>query len=463
MQFQKEVYWSECNRAENPGRACEASSLCRAQYPHPHPSEDQHNCLVEYVVYVVSTTYSSVLSPSAGVGGSDGDAGLHMRRGCRHICCVNIHNSAHMRTHMHRCCRRQEGDCRIEAGYYQSDRHVESGRSKLSTGGEALRWWLPWCYPDTPTGPWLLPGVAWLCRSTLGAGWAQRWPKAYLTTGHVKPVSEPDSDDHIRRHQALAGVRLRVWTPSNFRSCWIRILASNSQAAMPRLPRKVRSLRRETPCAWRAWLNDKPLTNGRCQAPARTSDESDSREGDMGKQGNQGTSLFFFFSLFTPSYSTASQRVCQPLGTAKCSVTESPASSVSRSAHMQPPHRTAPHHTTLHSCSLAVFCPGPQASNPAPFLPSRMPDAIAMPSGVPLGCCPSRSLPWKARQLSPKHSCAVTTVSTPQSASSIASLASPAFQTKLPASQVPACLHAPRPACIAFPPSASFHISPGHR
>lgn len=28
--------------------------------------------------------------------------------------------------------------CRMGAGYYQSDRDVESGRSKLSTGGEAL-------------------------------------------------------------------------------------------------------------------------------------------------------------------------------------------------------------------------------------------------------------------------------------------------------------------------------------
>lgn len=34
VQVQKEVYWSECNGAEEPGRACESSSTCRAQYPH---------------------------------------------------------------------------------------------------------------------------------------------------------------------------------------------------------------------------------------------------------------------------------------------------------------------------------------------------------------------------------------------------------------------------------------------
>lgn len=34
MQIQKEVYWSECNGgAQDPGRTCESSSMCRAQYP----------------------------------------------------------------------------------------------------------------------------------------------------------------------------------------------------------------------------------------------------------------------------------------------------------------------------------------------------------------------------------------------------------------------------------------------
>lgn len=71
---------------------------------------------------------------------------------------------------------------------YQSDRDIESGRSKLSTG-------------------WGGRYVATL-GATLGrwqAGWAQLWPKAYLTTGQVKPVSEPDSEDHTRRYQAAPG------------------------------------------------------------------------------------------------------------------------------------------------------------------------------------------------------------------------------------------------------------------
>lgn len=104
------------------------------------------------------------------------------------------------------------------AGYYQSDRDVESGRSKLRTGGEAL----PQPALGVGAGGWQ-------------AGWAQRWPKAYLTTGHVKPVSEPDSKDHTRRHQALAGVGLRVWTLDALQLPQLLDpdLGGNSQAAMP--------------------------------------------------------------------------------------------------------------------------------------------------------------------------------------------------------------------------------------
>lgn len=64
MQFQKEEYWSECNGAADPGRTCESSSMCRAQST--HPSEAQHDCLVEYVVYVVSTLCFSILGGGRG-------------------------------------------------------------------------------------------------------------------------------------------------------------------------------------------------------------------------------------------------------------------------------------------------------------------------------------------------------------------------------------------------------------
>lgn len=68
MQKQKEVYWSECNGAKDPGRTCEASSMCRAQYP--HPSEGQHNCLVEHVECAVSLLCFS----QRGQWGQQGDA-----------------------------------------------------------------------------------------------------------------------------------------------------------------------------------------------------------------------------------------------------------------------------------------------------------------------------------------------------------------------------------------------------
>lgn len=71
-------------------------------------SEGQHNCLVEYVVYMISmlVRLCSAFFPSRAMGGglrgavvgsttTHNDAGLHMRRGCRQICCVNIHNSTY--------------------------------------------------------------------------------------------------------------------------------------------------------------------------------------------------------------------------------------------------------------------------------------------------------------------------------------------------------------------------------
>lgn len=74
------------------------------------PSEDQHNYLVEHVVYVVSMAwfFGFFLSfTQSGHWGQNSDAGLHMRRGYRQMCCVNIHNiSVHV----------------IVACYYQSDR-----------------------------------------------------------------------------------------------------------------------------------------------------------------------------------------------------------------------------------------------------------------------------------------------------------------------------------------------------
>lgn len=63
-----------------------------------------------------------------------GGAGLHMHRGCRHICCVNAHEGIHSVLDAPR----RWWPCRMGAGYHQSDRDVESGRSELSTGGEAL-------------------------------------------------------------------------------------------------------------------------------------------------------------------------------------------------------------------------------------------------------------------------------------------------------------------------------------
>lgn len=69
------------------------------------PSEDQHNYLVEHVVYVVSMVWFP--PPQDGHWGQNSDAGLHMRRGYRQMCCVNIHNSS---VHV------------IVACYYQSDR-----------------------------------------------------------------------------------------------------------------------------------------------------------------------------------------------------------------------------------------------------------------------------------------------------------------------------------------------------
>lgn len=64
MQFQKEEYWSECNGATDPGRTCESSSTYRAQST--HASEGQHDCLVEYVVYVVSMLCFSTLGGEGG-------------------------------------------------------------------------------------------------------------------------------------------------------------------------------------------------------------------------------------------------------------------------------------------------------------------------------------------------------------------------------------------------------------
>ncbi|KAJ0115422.1 hypothetical protein J7T55_012701 [Diaporthe amygdali] len=75
--------------------------------------------------------------------------------------------------------------------------------------------------------------------------------------------------------------------------------------------------------------------------------------------------------------------------------------------------------TTLHSPRGNLLCL--LALNPEPPLLPRhsrmasMPrclDAIAMASGVPLGCCPSRSQPWSTKSLRP-HTCAVTTASRP--------------------------------------------------
>lgn len=316
---------------------------------------------------------------------------------------------------------------------YQSDRDIESGRRQVKhgwAGGEGATWRYP--------GRWQ-------------AGWAQRWPKAYLTTGQVKPVSEPDSEDHIRRHQALAGVCQRVWTPSNFRSCWIRILASNSQAAMPR---EVRTLRLLQPGVAMASLNDKPLTNA-----------ADGPSTDKGKPGRSGKTRNLFFH--TPA---AQRSVSARLPTALGNQMQRDRVDASRVFRL--PFRThattAPHR--IHSL-LAVFCPGPAGRGlttaPVASLASRMPDAMAMASGVPLGCCPSRSLPWKdptslRHTTHSTHMCRDDSLDGGQSASSIVS---PAFQTKLCTylrTYLRTYLHAP--VLHRIPPSStSFHISPGHR
>ncbi|KAI7783948.1 hypothetical protein LA080_010973 [Diaporthe eres] len=95
---------------------------------------------------------------------------------------------------------------------------------------------------------------------------------------------------------------------------------------------KLRTLRLLQPGVAMASLNDKPLTNA-----------ADGPSTDKGKPGRSGKTRNLFFHTPAAQRSAASQRVCQPLWAIKCSVTEStpPASSVSRSAHMQPPHRTA--------------------------------------------------------------------------------------------------------------------------
>lgn len=130
-------------------------------------------------------------------------------------------------------------------------------------------------------------------------------------------------------------------------------------------------------------------------------------------------------------------------------------------------HRTAPPHFVL----LAAFCPGP--AGPwldhclASFAP-RMPDAIAMPSGVPLGCCPSRSLPWKdptvlcLRQQTPhSHMCRddrlePRTPNLPRQSSP-----PPSRPNYVQYRYLPASLHAP--VLHRVPASTSFHISPVHR
>lgn len=112
--------------------------------------------------------------------------------------------------------------------------------------------------------------------------------------------------------------------------------------------------------------------------------------------------------------SAASQRVCQPPGQSKCSVTDF--ARVFRLPfrthtylHMTCNHRTAPGSTLPPSARriLPWSCwPGPGSP-----MPSRWP-----PSGVLLGCCRSRSLPWEGPNFfshTAQHkACAVTTVST---------------------------------------------------
>lgn len=143
MQIQKEVYWSECNGAKDPGRTCESSSMCRAQYP--HPSEGQQNCLVEHVVYVVSLLCFS----QRGQWGQHGDAWRCWLAYAQRVPAYLLRQHTCQRTFR----ARWTHDCRIVAGYYQSDRDIETGRRMLSTGGEGATW-------RYPAGPWALAG--WL-------------------------------------------------------------------------------------------------------------------------------------------------------------------------------------------------------------------------------------------------------------------------------------------------------------
>lgn len=175
--------------------------------------------------------------------------------------------------------------------------------------------------------------------------------------------------------------------------------------------------------------------------------------------------------FFLPAAPPAAQRLsasANRLGNQMQRDREEPASSVSRSAHahMQPPHRTG---STLcldfvrsPQLALAQLRPdGPIPRPPRCPRPSRCPQGSLLAASV-LGRYHGRTQFLLTAQHS-THMCRDDSSS--RGAQSASSIVSPAFQTKL-CTYVPACLPQPSTCtCLLHrvSPSASFHISPGHR